>query len=185
MLWKIILLFLDLIFVTSFLKLGGVLFSVLYLPSRCEYLQVWRVWNQVSSPKNWNNLIFKSSKQKSYSNLLSRNNLSKFQVWKTKTDLQRIVTLGSFSWQHDTVSSIKNGVCNIGSFSAGRPRLLHHRLQHLGCADHPLCSLVALGNYLWENKQFKSITWDSQTKIWNLIIFLVWGCTNFDCFFIY
>jgi hypothetical protein len=63
----------------------------------------------------------------------------------TTTNLKGVISLSSFSGQHDAIGSIENGVGNVGGLSAGRPRLLDHRLQHLGGANHTLAGLVALG----------------------------------------
>ena len=66
--------------------------------------------------------------------------------------LQRVVSLGRFSGEHDAVGAVEDSVGHVGGFGTGRPRLGHHRLQHLGGADHALRGLVALGNDLERSK---------------------------------
>jgi hypothetical protein len=65
-----------------------------------------------------------------------------------KPDLQWIVSLGRFSGQHDAVGAVEHRVGHVRGFGPRRPRLLRHRLEHLGRADHALGRLVALGDDL-------------------------------------
>jgi len=61
--------------------------------------------------------------------------------------LNGVVSLSSFTRQHDTVSSIEYGVCNVRSFGTCWPWLLNHTLQHLSCTNHRLASPVASTNH--------------------------------------
>lgn len=45
--------------------------------------------------------------------------------------LQGVISLGSFSAQHDAVSSIQHSVGYVAAFSTGGSGLLDHALQHL------------------------------------------------------
>jgi hypothetical protein len=65
--------------------------------------------------------------------------------------LQGIISFGSFSGQHDTICAIEDGVGHVGGFSSGWPRLIDHRLEHLGGADHAFRGLVALRDDLERN----------------------------------
>ena len=42
------------------------------------------------------------------------------------------------SGEHDAVASVEDGVGHIGALSAGRTRVLLHRLQHLRRHNHGL-----------------------------------------------
>jgi hypothetical protein len=46
--------------------------------------------------------------------------------------------LGRLSGEHDAVGSVENGVGDVPRLRPGGTRLLHHRLQHLSCADDRL-----------------------------------------------
>jgi hypothetical protein len=58
--------------------------------------------------------------------------------------LDRVVTLGSLTRQHDAVSSIENGVANVADFGTGGAGVVGHGLQHLGGTDGGLACNVAL-----------------------------------------
>jgi hypothetical protein len=58
-----------------------------------------------------------------------------------------VVTLGSLTRQHDTVSTVKNGVGNVRYFSTGGARVVCHGLQHLSSTNDRLAFQVALGDH--------------------------------------
>lgn len=45
--------------------------------------------------------------------------------------LQRVVSLGCLSREHDAVCSVQDGISNVAALGAGRARLLDHAFQHL------------------------------------------------------
>lgn len=62
--------------------------------------------------------------------------------------LDRVGSLGGLSGQHDTVSTIKNGVTDIGHLGSGGSRVVGHGVEHLGGTDDGLSGQVALGDQL-------------------------------------
>lgn len=58
-----------------------------------------------------------------------------------------IVTLGGFTGQHDTVSTVQDGVTNIADFSTSWTWVVGHGLEHLCGANDGLASDVALGDH--------------------------------------
>jgi hypothetical protein len=81
----------------------------------------------------------------------------------THTSLERVVSLGSLSGQHDTVGTVKNGVSDVRDLGTGRTGVVGHRLgsvscvgaitkqqthlKHLGSTDRRLSGNGALGNH--------------------------------------
>lgn len=61
--------------------------------------------------------------------------------------LARVVTLGGLARQHDTVSTVQDGVGNVGNLSTGGARVVCHGLEHLSGANNGLALDVALGNH--------------------------------------
>lgn len=61
--------------------------------------------------------------------------------------LNGVGALGGLTGEHDTVSSVEDGVGDIGDLGTGGPRIVGHGLEHLGGADNGLTSQVALGNH--------------------------------------
>ena len=70
--------------------------------------------------------------------------------------LKRVVSLCCLSGEHDAVGAIKDSVGHVRGLGSCRARLLHHRLEHLGGANHALTGLVALGNDLDVNRKTDS-----------------------------
>ncbi len=65
--------------------------------------------------------------------------------------------LGRLSGEHDAVGTVENGVGDVPRLRPRGPRLLHHRLQHLGRANDrlscPAISLPLLCKYKESPKQ--------------------------------
>ena len=61
--------------------------------------------------------------------------------------LTRVVTLCGLTGQHDTVSTVQNGVGNVGDLSTGGAGVVGHGLEHLSGADDGLALDVALGDH--------------------------------------
>lgn len=61
--------------------------------------------------------------------------------------LDGVEALGSLTGKHDAVSTIENGVEDVGHLSASGAVVLDHGLEHLGGADDGLASQVALRNH--------------------------------------
>ena len=59
-----------------------------------------------------------------------------------------VVSLGRLSRQHHAVGSVQDSVGHVAGLSPGGSRLLHHGLQHLGCADDWLAKPVTLRDHL-------------------------------------
>ena len=55
-------------------------------------------------------------------------------------------TFEIFSWKHNTVGTIENGVGNIGDFGTGWSWLGNHWFQHLGGTDNWLTNNIASAN---------------------------------------
>ena len=49
--------------------------------------------------------------------------------------LDRVAADGRFAGEHQRVAAIENGVGHVGSFGAGGPRALRHRIEHLCSSD--------------------------------------------------
>lgn len=62
--------------------------------------------------------------------------------------LNGVGTLGGLTRQHDTVSTIENGVTDIGDLGSGGSGVVGHRVKHLGGTDDGLTGKVALGDEL-------------------------------------
>ena len=58
-----------------------------------------------------------------------------------------VVALGGLARQHDTVSTVKDGVANVGNLSTGGAGVVGHALEHLGGANDGLAGNVALGDH--------------------------------------
>ena len=75
-----------------------------------------------------------------------------------------VVALRSLARQHDTVSTIKNSICNVRNLCSGRSRIVGHRLQHLCGANYRLASHVALrDHHLLRDEDLRC--WNFDTKI--------------------
>lgn len=61
--------------------------------------------------------------------------------------LNGVGTFGGLSGKHDTVSTVKNGIGNVGNLGTGGSVVDDHRLEHLSSADHRLAGNVALGDH--------------------------------------
>ncbi|KAH3665823.1 hypothetical protein OGAPHI_004011 [Ogataea philodendri] len=76
---------------------------------------------------------------------------------------QWVVTLCCLPRQHDTVSTVQNGVTNVRNLGSCWSWVVSHRLQHLGGTDNRLSSKVALGNHLFlHHKHLRSRNLDTQ-----------------------
>lgn len=58
-----------------------------------------------------------------------------------------IATLGSFSRQHDAVSTVEDRIGDIGDLGAGRTGVVGHGFEHLCRADDGLAGHVAFGDH--------------------------------------
>jgi len=58
-----------------------------------------------------------------------------------------VVTLGSLTRKHDTVSTVEDGVTDIRNLSTGGAGVVGHGLEHLGGANDGLAGNVALGDH--------------------------------------
>lgn len=58
-----------------------------------------------------------------------------------------VVTLGGLTRQHDTVSTVEDGVTNVGNLGTGWTWVVGHALEHLGGANDWLAGHVALGDH--------------------------------------
>ncbi|CAY77608.1 hypothetical protein P301_A20221 [Saccharomyces cerevisiae P301] len=75
-----------------------------------------------------------------------------------------VVTLGGFTRQHNTVSTIQDSVTDIGNFSSGWSWVVSHGFQHLGSTDNWLTSQVRLSNqFLLDSQDFWG--WDFNTQV--------------------
>ena len=67
-----------------------------------------------------------------------------------------IVARGRLAAEHDTVSTVRDGVSDITDLSTGGARILDHALEHLGCADNRLAGNVAESNeFLLSSKDLR------------------------------
>jgi hypothetical protein len=75
-----------------------------------------------------------------------------------------VLTSSSLSGKHDTVSSIQDGVGDIGALGTGRTRVGDHGLKHLGGSDNVLSSNVGLADHHLLGKE-DLFRWDLHTEV--------------------
>jgi hypothetical protein len=61
--------------------------------------------------------------------------------------LLKVRSIGRFSRKHDTVTSIVNGIGDIGTFGASGAGIADHGFQHLGGSNDGLSGNVGLANH--------------------------------------
>mmetsp|Transcript_16996 Transcript_16996/g.49096 ORF Transcript_16996/g.49096 Transcript_16996/m.49096 type:complete len:331 (-) Transcript_16996:441-1433(-) len=59
-----------------------------------------------------------------------------------------MLTIGSLARKHDAVSTVEDGVGNIGTLGAGRTGVGDHRFEHLSGSDNRLASNVGLADHV-------------------------------------
>ena len=70
----------------------------------------------------------------------------------------RVFTCSSFSWQHNSISTVQDSVSNVRSFCPCRNRVFNHRLEHLCCYDtsFSLCKRFVYNHFLNHRHFFRS-----------------------------
>lgn len=77
-----------------------------------------------------------------------KDNSSKLTLAHLADGLVGVRTLGGLTRQHDTVSTVSDGVANVANLSTSGSGVLDHALEHLGGANDGLAGNVAHGNHL-------------------------------------